>query len=319
MAIEIVKYMHSWAMRWANARVSDGADNWDWNHSNTIFSKYYDYYGVDLSLTTTDYVISSRSTKESNVYSTTYGPNDFDSTYDFTHTYESTDTFDWTLSNTLTSGFSTSVSVGVPGEFGAEVSTTFEISTTQTSTQTHTHTNTWAQNATVEVPKNIIAEVSMIVNVDNITASANLIGIATGRVAIGLNSRWNGHYFWFVPVADLARSYNQSPNVSVVGNEVRCIVPMKFSGDASVSSRIQVKKGTQTSQTSFINHPFEKTVGKSPDEERAFSDAAPAIVGNLSALQEEEEADLHPMYVMMSSKGKGTRDARAKKKRKADK
>lgn len=315
MSIDIVKYMESWAMRWADDRVSSGANNWDWNHTNPVFSKYYDLYGVDLLMTNTDYVITSRETRESNVYSTTYGPNDFDSYFDFTHTYESTDTFTWTLSNTFSSGFETSISVGIPDVFGSEFGTTFTISTQETSTQTSTHTNTWTQNSNVFVEKDVTAEVSMIVSIEDITATSNLIGVATGRVAIGLNSRWNGHYFWFVPVDELARSYNESNDVTVVGNEVHCTAPMEFHGDASVSSHIQIKKGTQkgtqTSQTSFIKHPFENIVGKSPNQESAFDDAAPPIVSNLSALQEKAD----PIYVMMSKKGTGTEDAKSRKKK----
>jgi hypothetical protein len=261
--------MEYWASRWAYDRSRRGMGNWDWNHSNQTFRNYFDRYGVELWMRQTDHTIQSIEPITSEVFTTTDGPNDLPSSFTFSHTVEVAESTQWTLGAAFTSGFSASAEVRAPG-VGGQVGRSYEISVHSERTQTTTRTVTWSQTRQIEVPANTLVEVTMIVHEQVVRSTSNLIGIASGRVAIGLHERWNGHFFWFVPVADLARDYNRSPNITVVGNEVHCHSRLNFVGRNGIGTNVRIRTPHSVHYTPLLTDPFGESVGAS-DNENAVS------------------------------------------------
>lgn len=269
MEFGVIDYIESWVEQWMDQR--GGGDNWDWNNTNDTFSKYYDCYGLNIDTETSGYNISGRDTEKVNAYQTIYGPNDYESTFHFEHTYTDTDSFTWTLTESFSESVSTSAGVQVPDFFSAEVGTTFEISTTKAGSHTKEEATSWHQSADINVPAHHEVDISMIVTRHSAVASSTLDAVATGRVAAGLNSRWDGHYFWFLPIADLARQFNDDSAVSVQGNEVHFRIPLEFEGAGTVSSHIQVQRKDEDGNVvdentkSHITNPMQLKKGADPE------------------------------------------------------
>ncbi|HEX6370364.1 MAG TPA: ETX/MTX2 family pore-forming toxin [Longimicrobium sp.] len=269
--MDVIATLQNWTEQWMNKR--GGGDNWDWNHTNSTFSKYYSEYGVNIAPTQmSPYSVISTETKPLSAYTATYGPNDYESTVAFQHSYASTDQFSWTLSAGLSTTVSTKVSVGVPDVFSAEAGVSFTVQTSASTTQTTTQSTTWTNNTTFTLPARQQSTVTMVVKQDTVSANATMTAVVSGTVAAGLNSRYNGHYFWWVPVTDLAQQFNSDSGITVVGNTVVFSVPVSFSGQAGVGSYLQIKNVDASGQVvgdhtdSFISHPAARAVGRSPGE-----------------------------------------------------
>lgn len=266
--MDVIATIGGWIESWMNQR--GGGDNWDWNHTNSTFSQYYGDYGLNVAQQMSPYTILSTNTTPMSAYSASYGPNDVDTNVAFDHSYQSTDQFTWTMSEGLSTTVSSKVTAGVPDVFSAEVGVSFTVDITATQAQTTTETTTWTQTTSFVLPAHETATVTMIVNEDVVSASANVTAVVSGTVAAGLNNRWNGHYFWWVPITELAQQFNSNQQISIVGNTVVFTVPVSFNGQAGVASHLQITTGgastsALTGGRNFITHPA-TLVGRSPSE-----------------------------------------------------
>ncbi|MEI2433030.1 MULTISPECIES: ETX/MTX2 family pore-forming toxin [Lysobacter] len=239
MDVNMIDFLEGWARQWAGER--GGANNYDWDGTNPIFRKYADRYGVNLDWSLGDYAIQSKSTKAVSVYSAEYGPFDTRSDITFSHTYDETDSFEWSVTETVGVSQTTSVSVGVPDLFSADASLTLDLSVSTTQSQQKQRTNSWSLTRNFELEPHTVATMEMVLNQTTATAVADLRGVMSGRIAIGLNNRWNGHYFWFVPVADLARQFNARNDITVIGGNVEVRVPVKFHGVGVIDTYLREK------------------------------------------------------------------------------
>ncbi|RYJ08464.1 hypothetical protein ELS19_18220 [Halogeometricum borinquense] len=263
--MEIIEMIEDWTQEWMNQR--GGGNNWDWNHTNPTFKNYYDSYGLDLQPTSGDYQIESQSTSSKSVFTSTYGPNDYPTEASFQHTHTQEDRFSWSLEDSLSYGEDVSIEVGVPDIFSANVGNHYEISLTTTQEQTRSNQTEWTQHQTFHLPEDETARVEMIVDEIEARAKKDVSVVATGSVAAGLNHTWNGHYFWFLPIGELADEFSTHPGVKVKDNhQVEFTTKLNMTGNAGVNSRIKIesedKEGMTTVQTfNHIHHPEQLLTG----------------------------------------------------------
>jgi hypothetical protein len=240
MSIDLVKFMEGWATQWANAR--GGANNIDWNRTNPIFKEYYQDYGVDIIWSMGDYNISSKSNSESAYFNTQYGPFSQDTNINFSHSMAVTDNFEWSITEEIATGVKASVSAGVPGIFSAEAGFTFDISVSSTQGQTKEKSNTWDTAVDFQLPAGDTADLEMVIVKSQATATTTMNGTLNGRIAIGLNQTYEGHYFWFVDVIELYRQYNSRGDITIIDGVVTCSIPVNFSGVAATDAHIKEKR-----------------------------------------------------------------------------
>ncbi|HWK89739.1 MAG TPA: hypothetical protein VNP72_07075 [Longimicrobium sp.] len=263
--MDVIAMIGSWIEAWMNQR--GGGNNWDWNGSNSTFAGYTADYGLKIA-TTISYGAVSSSTTQVTANTASYGPIPVDTAVTFDHSYPSADEFTWTLSQVLSTTASPSVNAGVPAVFPAEAGTTFPVDLTVTQAQTAAEGNLWTQSAPFMLPAGQVVTVSMIVSETAASADALVTAVVSGSVAAGLNSPWNGHYFWFIPIAQLAQEFNTDPQVTVVGANVQFSVPASFTGHAVVGSHLLFGSSAGpgsplTGSRGFITHPA-ALLGRSP-------------------------------------------------------
>jgi hypothetical protein len=240
MSVDLVKFLESWAIGWANDG-RGGAPNIDWDRTNKLFAPYYQLYGVDANWEMSNLQITQNSPGELSVYSAEYGPFSHEQDINFAHTYVATDTFEWSITESISAGTSASVSAGVPGVFSAEVGITFDLSLSSTQGQSKEESTTWDTSLHFVLPPGEVATLEMITVKLEASGTMQLVGTLSGSVAIGLSNQWQGHYFYFVPVAELATNYNKRPDVRVDGDKVVVAVPVKFDGIAVTSTYVKQK------------------------------------------------------------------------------
>ncbi|ELZ94468.1 hypothetical protein C440_09828 [Haloferax mucosum ATCC BAA-1512] len=265
--MEIIEMIGDWTNEWMNQR--GGGNNWDWDHTNSTFQDYYNRYGLDLYPTSGDYQIQNQHTNSKKVYQTTYGPNDYPSEATFQHTYTQEDTFSWSLEEKLSYGKDVSIGVVAPDIFTASTGRRFEISLTTTQEQKRSDKTEWSQQQTFHVPQNEKVAVEMIVEEVEANATKDVSVVATGSVAAGLNRKWNGHYFWFLPIGELASEFSTHPGVKVKNShKVEFTTKLDMSGTAGVNSRIRIKSEDQAGKeaesprtVNHIQHPDQLLVG----------------------------------------------------------
>lgn len=228
MSVDMIAFLKGWAQQWADQR--GGASNYDWDGTNPVFSKYAQNYGVDLDWSMGDYAIQSKVPSQFSAKTETYGPFKLPSTFSFGYNHSETDSFDWSVTDTISVTQSTSISVGVPDLFTADASLTFDLSLSSTQAQQKQRSNTWDLTRIFDLPADTISTMELMVVQTTAKATSDLSGLMRGRIAIGLNNKWNGHYFWFVTVTSLAREFNDRNDIRVVGDAVEVRVPVNFTG-----------------------------------------------------------------------------------------
>jgi hypothetical protein len=199
------------ANAWAKSKVSDGADHVDAWHSDSIFSNYYQDYGLSSSSGSPQYQLNSNNVVTKGVYSQTYTNNTAAATSgSFSYTDAVTNTFSVSLTEGLTIAQTDSVNLSIDG-LGASSQLAVTVNMSSTQTWTQSETITWAVNQNVPEPPNSVVTATMMIQQNTLTGSATVPFTISGSVAVGLNSPWNGHYFWFVPIGQLLHETNNIP------------------------------------------------------------------------------------------------------------
>lgn len=246
MSVDLIKFLEGWAQQWAQSH--GGASNIDWDRTNKLFAPYYDRYGVDVIWSMGDYNITSKDTLDTSLYSAEYGPFAQEQNINFSHSTSVTDTFEWSITESVALGTSASVSAGVPGVFSAEVGMTFDISVSSTQGQSKQTSTTWDTSLNLTLPPAEKSTLEMMVTRLEASGTTTLIGTLSGSVAIGLDNQWEGHYIYFVPVADLATAYNSRGDIKVVGDTVLANIAVAFNGAAATETYIREKRTGATGQ-----------------------------------------------------------------------
>ncbi|HEU0014003.1 MAG TPA: hypothetical protein VFQ45_09985, partial [Longimicrobium sp.] len=176
----------------------------------------------------------------------------------FDHAYPAGDMFTWSLPEAPLSIPWPPLAVEVPPVFPAYAGAKFMVDLSavtpgvaaaspawpagvaQPLTSRATPNTTWTQSLPIPLATYEEATVSMVVTQEAVTAAATLSVTATGKAAAGLNTPWNGHYFWFLPLTDLAQQFNTDPQVTIANGGVVFSVPVSFQGEAVVSSFLEV-------------------------------------------------------------------------------
>ena len=259
MSVDMIRFLEGWARQWADQR--GGASNYDWNGTNPIFAKYAQDYGVDLQWNLGAYSVTGKDVQQVAVYSSEYGPFDNDRNITFNHSYTESDSFEWSITESISMSQTTSISVGVPDVFGADTSLSFDLSLSKSEGQQKQRSHTWDTTMDFDLPAREKATLEMILTQATATATANLEGLMRGRIAIGLDNRWNGHYFWFVSVAELAAEFNKRSDIAVVDDKsaVRVRVPVQFRGVGVNDAFVREKRVDKNGKLSTLDHPGLRT------------------------------------------------------------
>ncbi len=205
---------------WAKTKVSDGADNVDAWHTNKLFQDYFSDYGLTVAAGTPTYTATSASVLPKALYTTTYSNNTPTPTTGlFSFSKAVTDTFSVSVTEALKISATVGAKLALDGIGEASASLTAEVSVSSTQTQTTTETNTWMVNQTIPEPANSVTVVTFYVAESVLMGTANVPVTISGSVAVGLNSPWNGHYFWFVPLALLLQESGMMPSWLTANND----------------------------------------------------------------------------------------------------
>ncbi|WP_394829862.1 ETX/MTX2 family pore-forming toxin [Pendulispora albinea] len=212
------------AYAWAKSKVSDGADNVDAWRTNSTFKDYYDRYGLSTSNGSPQYNTTTNKVSVDGVYSQTYTNNtDQQTSGDFTYSDAVTNTLSVAITEGLQIAQSESVKVGLEGLGDVSSSLTVTVNISSTQTVTNSETKTWSVHQQIPEPPHSVTKATFTVEKNTLAGSVTVPVVISGRVAVGLNSRWNGHYFWFVPIAQLLTDTNNTPSW------------LKINGDGSVT------------------------------------------------------------------------------------
>ncbi len=201
------------AYAWAKSKVSDGADNVDAWHTDSIFSDYYTQYGLTLYTGSPQYTVIGTNTTTRGVYSQTYTNSASSPALGtFSYTDSVVNSFSASLTEGVTIAESDSVSLSIKGLGSASSSLTVTTNLSSTQTTTQSETQTWSVNQTIPEPPNSVETATFMVQQSTMTGSATVPLTVSGSLAIGLNSRWNGHYFWFESLGAVLQETNNVPS-----------------------------------------------------------------------------------------------------------
>jgi len=212
------------AYAWAKSKVSDGADNVDAWRTNSTFSDYYDRYGLSTSNGSPQYHTTTNKVSVDGVYTQTYTNNtDQQTSGDFTYSDAITDTLTVAVTEGLQISQSDTVKIGIEGLGDVSSTLSVQVNISSTQTVTSSETKTWTVHQQIPEPPHSVTKATFTVEKNKLDGSVTVPVVISGRVAVGLNSKWQGHYFWFVSIGQLLTETKNTPQW------------LKINGDGSVT------------------------------------------------------------------------------------
>ena len=177
----------------------------------------------------------------------------------FKKSKQTTTSFTWSITEGLELGISQEITAGVPGVAQSKTTLSAKISLSATQGETKSETNTWEIDRTISVPPHTSIEMTWAINEAKITATFYADIEITGFFAIWNNDKVNGHWLYFVPVANAFREMQEwgmsiPSQFSIQGNSVIYHAKGECAGQSGLNDVFSVKN-TEGSEMLFSNMP----------------------------------------------------------------
>lgn len=179
----------------------------------------------------------------------------------FKKSKQTTTSFTWSITEGLELGISEEITAGVPEVAQSKTTLSAKISLSSTQGETKSETNTWEIDRTISVPPYKSIEMTWAINEAKITATFYADIEITGFFAIWNNDKVNGHWLYFVPVANAFRQMKewgmQIPSqFSIQGNSVIYHAKGECAGQSGLNDVFSVKN-TNGSEMLLSDMPVE--------------------------------------------------------------
>lgn len=188
----------------------------------------------------------------------------------FKKTSQTTTSFSWSITEGLEVGISEEITAGVPEVAQSKTTLSMKMSLSSTQGQTKSETTGWEIDRTISVPPHESIEMTWAINESRITAVFHADIEITGFFAIWNNDKVNGHWLYFVPVANAFRQMKAwgmsiPSQFSIEGNSVIFHAKGECTGQLGVSDVFSVKN-TRGSEMLLADMPIDV-----PEEELVSS------------------------------------------------
>lgn len=164
----------------------------------------------------------------------------------FKKSKQTTTTFSWSITEGIELGISEEITAGVPEVAQSKTTLSVKLSLSSTQGQSKSETESWEIDRTISVPAHTDIEMTWAINESDITATFYADIEITGYFAIWNNDKVNGHWLYFVPVANAFRQMQKwgisiPKNYSIKGNSVIYRAKGECKGQAGVNDVFSVK------------------------------------------------------------------------------